>query len=757
MKLLNLYVDKWYIIGAYCSDGVVMPIIPSTGDDRFWLFFYEDRSQEKVVYGLVNKKPYYSGAPLYHGDIFSCITDTKCCFERYGRKIAMSEVFHEAGILTELHDAVAPEGEKVSVRISFSRDISDAARVMFMKEVLEANNFVVDQISARIDFLALHHAQKQHLIREEGHYLVLNACNENLYYSLYEYAGAKFAEKAHEKVDGLGTDPRGRALVEDIVNKINQQHHFLSSEPAKEKEYCNLMQYVEQWLAKLDSVRFERPVSISDVRLSCVPNTYSVLVLKSEIDRRTSTIVEEIVRVIGQFVQKHLLLDQPVKGVLMLGDLFSNDQFVEAFTTRFVLPSEAYVRFPLSDLSKIVSVYEYVDLQQFSLERDMTVNSGSSELAQLKSQQAEAERLADAQKALEEQRKQEAEQKANIEHFKQAMDQAYDFQKQHRYAEMKDAAATALSLMPDDAEAQQLLSEATRMLSEAAVRNEQYNKHISLAQQKSQEKQWQEVLSYCEAALNLKPDSAQAKRLRDEARRQMEITEELLKSIARADLFIEQCNYDGALAELDKALAVDASFADAVQKRQFVVLKIEEVKQQEQDLAQRVEQLKKDFSSAYDHKDYELAVDALQQLVQLQPAGKKWSEQLAKVQKEWEDILSVKQEWSHLKSQFNDALFDDQLADAVGFGDRLMELGNRYSIFQEDLPQIERNLIRVKGKLEKKLVEQEYPALIEQLESLIAKREWENAKKLLRRMQQDYPAKLSEIKGYFKQIFILEG
>ena len=90
MKLLNLYVDKWYIIGAYCSDGVVMPIIPSTGDDRFWLFFYEDRSQEKVVYGLVNKKPDYSGTPLYHGDIFSCITDTKCCFERYVRKIAMS-------------------------------------------------------------------------------------------------------------------------------------------------------------------------------------------------------------------------------------------------------------------------------------------------------------------------------------------------------------------------------------------------------------------------------------------------------------------------------------------------------------------------------------------------------------------------------------------------------------------------------------------------------------------------------------------
>ena len=49
MKVLTLYIDKWYIIGAVCIDGVPRPITPPNGDDRFWLYFYEDRVNDTIV------------------------------------------------------------------------------------------------------------------------------------------------------------------------------------------------------------------------------------------------------------------------------------------------------------------------------------------------------------------------------------------------------------------------------------------------------------------------------------------------------------------------------------------------------------------------------------------------------------------------------------------------------------------------------------------------------------------------------------
>ena len=56
MKALTLYVDKWYIIGAVCTDGVPRLIRPKTGEECFWLYFYEDTANDDIVYGKDNKQ-----------------------------------------------------------------------------------------------------------------------------------------------------------------------------------------------------------------------------------------------------------------------------------------------------------------------------------------------------------------------------------------------------------------------------------------------------------------------------------------------------------------------------------------------------------------------------------------------------------------------------------------------------------------------------------------------------------------------------
>ena len=51
MEQLVLYVDKYYIIGARCSDGICRTIRLPNGEDRIWLYFYEDVAHNEVTYG----------------------------------------------------------------------------------------------------------------------------------------------------------------------------------------------------------------------------------------------------------------------------------------------------------------------------------------------------------------------------------------------------------------------------------------------------------------------------------------------------------------------------------------------------------------------------------------------------------------------------------------------------------------------------------------------------------------------------------
>ena len=746
MKLLNLYVDKWYIIGAYSSDGVVTTIVPSNGDDRFWLFFYEDRSRETVVYGLANKKHYYSGNLLYHGDVFSTILDSQSNFERYGRKVAIREVFQESGILSELRAAIAPEGGKVHVRISFSSDISAGARVVFKREVLEVNDFEVEQISADIDFLALYHAQKGHLVKGEGYYLVLNACNENLYYSLYLYDGNTCYQKGKEKLDGLGIDPRGRALVEDIVTKINQQQRFLTSDQEKEKEYCNLMQYVDHWLVKIDNVRVERPINISDVRLSCVPNVYPVSVLKPEIDRRTTTIVEDVVRVIAQFVQKHLSQDQQIKGVLMLGDTFSNKQFQESFSTRFVLRPEDYVNIPLSGLSRVVAVYEYIDGQQFSAE--LQDARGNEELADIKRKQAEAEAEAEAEKLVKDQREKELKLEQAERKYRLAMENVYDFEKKRDYTEMKEWATIALSLKADDEDAQQKLDEATRLLSETKVRNEQYNNIIHRAQQSYDAKQWQDVLSLCDAALNLKAESQKAKTMREEARRSLDNIALVEKYLTRADLFLAQRSYQEALEELDKVLVLDAHHEEAISKKNDIQVKLQEKKQQLALLSQQLQ-------TAEATNDYETAITIAQELGELEGNSQKWGERVAQIRTAQQQALAIEQQWQDLKAEFDSVLFEKSWNKVVSLGRDLLSIIENNTTFSEEEEPVRRSIKRAQVQLEVAAEEERYQDSLLQLKSLMADHDWEEASRKLREMRDTFLDHILDLKPYFLRI--LEG
>lgn len=120
------------------------------------------------------------------------------------------------------------------------------------------------------------------------------------------------------------------------------------------------------------------------------------------------------------------------------------------------------------------------------------------------------------------------------------MDSVASFERKQNYAQMLDWANIALTHRPEDKEAVAKKEEATRLLSEQKVKQQQYNSIIQRAEASFKEHEYQDALSQSDAALNLMPSSEQAKMLHDKARKALDDIAQVKEYLTRADLFLAQ-------------------------------------------------------------------------------------------------------------------------------------------------------------------------------------------------------------------------
>ncbi len=158
-----------------------------------------------------------------------------------------------------------------------------------------------------------------------------------------------------------------------------------------------------------------------------------------------------------------------------------------------------------------------------------------------------------------------------IEMLNIALQEAEKYEKKGDYSSMIEMLNIALTVKPESTEAKQMLDEANRKLSEIKVKNEQYNKIIRIAQDAFKEERWQDAYTKSESALELFPDSSEAKRINTESKRKIKLAETVKDLLLRADTFIGQKHAE-AKEELNKAKLADANnkeqqdFEDAVSK-----------------------------------------------------------------------------------------------------------------------------------------------------------------------------------------------
>lgn len=745
MKALTLYIDKWYIIGAVCTDGVPSLIRPKTGEDCFWLYFYEDVANDTIVYGKDNKPHFHNNENHYYGDVFSLLTDSSSSYIRFGRKQEISKIFKASGIIDELKNSLGAVEGKIETFISFSKDISDAARLSFKRDVLIPENFEIKESVARIGHLALEHAFRFERYSEDGFYLLLNACNENLLYSVYERKDGLLLRKAENSLTGMGTDLRSRAILEKVVKSINQTTHFLQSDKELEDEYLRLSQFVDDWIIRLENARPGRPVTIPNVTFS-KGNVYNATILKRDIDARTAAIVDDIIREIVTFVRNSGVTNDKIQGVLFLGNTFTNSQFLSAIKEQYTLSEDKYVHFKTSDLPNIVAVYTVMDCSQFKVATELGDKRGEAEL--------EMQRLAEEEKKRQEkaeeirQKKEEEYRKAHEAdlRYEEAMRNVDDFERKQNYAQMEEWASIALTHRPNDLDASKKKNDAVRLLSEQKVREEQYRGIIARAQQSIADEQWQDALSQSDAALNLRPDSAEAKRIYNEAKRRIETAKEVDKYINRADLFLAQKSYDEALQELQKILSLDPENSDAINR-------VKEIETIQAEHSNKVSALLEDFNKSKHNSDFEKAIAISEKLAEIDTVNqRKWAAEIEKLKAAQEKAAEEKKRFEELMQKALDAEFKDDYQSFIHFASEALLIKSNDEISKR-VDKAKQKLEQEKQKVKRQEKENAYQQDVVTVESLISEKKFDKAEDLLNKLQREFPEHSVEIKGLRKKLF----
>ena len=748
MNHLFLYVDTNYIVAAL-RDGneVVAPIRPTSGDKYFELFFREDTEYNRVYYGNVCKNGYYLGDPHCFGNVFQLMAENTRTFSLYGRKQPISHLFKEAGILNEWKECAREEAENrgakpISTYISFSADVDYAARNIFVEQVLGEEGFYVGERTVPIEHLALEHAVRLNKVQQEGTYLVLNAYNEHLHFSIYRRKDGTFVRLDENTLPGLGTDPRARALVENVVAKINKVQHFLSTPEEKEKEYNNLEQHADEWLRQLDDTRGGRPVHLLGVQFSVAPNTFDVNVTADEISNHTEKIVRGVVNEINNFVIKMLNPGEMLRGILFLGDVFANQKFAEAVTASYRLREEDLIYFRRCDLSGIIPVYRDINLDQFKAEAQKHHELGDQELTALRNAQAEAEREREAKRQIEEKAMAEAAARKDKENYFTAMARIEECEQKKEWHGMRDWAENALQLRPNDAEATAKLALANRNLAEAKVRGEQFMKSLKLAEAAVKERNWQEALIHARAALNVHRDSEQAKKILADATKQIDQAARISEFFARADVLEQQGNYHKALEEFEKVRFLDPNHPDLQPRMSTCRLKISERES-------KILAMKEEYTRAVDRHDHEKAAECARRLAAfLDPElQSEWIACEEQHKRAAEAEQKQKEFIDDCTKHYNKAWFDGDWATFVRYAEEVLRCRK-----DEDLAErVERAKERVRAEQDRRQFEE----ALKRVKVLIADGNYGEARKLLKALEADTitPQQKEIVTRLFKRIF----
>lgn len=691
MTSLSIYVEKWYIVGAVCTDNVPHPIELPNHDDRIWLYFFNDTTNDAVYYGHANKKNAQNKEDHYIDDVFSEIVDSEASFKKFGRNYPLSEIFKYSGIFDDLKAAFGQwsRDAKIPIYVSFSQDISYDAQNIFKTE-LEKNDFVIKQFVGKVDFLALEWVRKKKNLKlpRDKHALVLRSTNENLYMSLFKTDGSIFLEEAKDCLKGYGSDVRRHAVIEDVIHQGNATFHFLTKDEDYTHEKMRMEEFVEDWILKLDHGRAGIPVRIPNASFSLAPNnTFTANLRRTSIDERTKAIIRVIIDYVKAFVKnKNRLEEYDLGAVVLLGNSFGNTQYRSELDNWLQISGEKLFCINEATLPDVVGVYSQIDPGYFSTaENIFAAQAGIERERQLQAEQEETERKL-AAAAADKKRQTEAEKSQTEKKYKDAMEQAYEAESKRDFANMREFLTIALDAKPQDDTANKKLQQLNDMEMKESLKSDQYRTAINYADQAFEAGDLDLAYSFYTQALTIDPNSSHAKTRLEEVGKKKFDKNKAEEFLTKAEVFEGQRLYDKALTELKKALLLnphDGRIASKVADIEGFIKKRDS----------EISSLKSLLSSSEGKEDYSQAIEACERLISVDNLNSlKWERKRNVLQSQKTKCDEKEAVLSECRERVNAAVFDENWEDVLQYSTKALKYSPKDVFFSGRLEKAEKEI-----------------------------------------------------------------
>lgn len=384
MRILSLYIDKWYIVGTIMDGANRTPLSLSNAEDRIWLYFYSNSTTNAMKYSVSYKDEALAGEKGYYADVFELLPDYKeYHYEKYGAHKKISEVFTDAEIFSDIRKSYGNDSN-IPVYVSFSEDIDLVARGIFL-ETLKNERFDVLQYTLPIENLVLEYLIRHGKIADDDQkVLVVNACNENLRYSIYDLHSNALSVVSQKCEPGYGVDSRKQAVVEEVMEYMQADTHFLTgANDELQEEMLYLSQFADLWLEKIDSSSDTAPVALGNIHFKKQANNeVPVVVSAYNLNDRTKNIIGKLTGKIVDMIKESGVLLHQISNIIFLGDVFSNRAFTDSLQRKIGVASDNVTLISDVILPETVAVYDKWEQDAFDEEKKKFLESARNKYTQ---------------------------------------------------------------------------------------------------------------------------------------------------------------------------------------------------------------------------------------------------------------------------------------------------------------------------------------------------------------------------------------
>ncbi len=208
-------------------------------------------------------------------------------------------------------------------------------------------------------------------------------------------------------------------------------------------------------------------------------------------------------------------------------------------------------------------------------------------------------------------------QEAREKEYEQIVNMADSLYNAEAYQEAIAAYQEAQEIIPERDYPSEQISKSKDVMANIREEERMYKRSIANADSLFEEQNFEDAIAFYEDALEIKENDSYAKKRVTEAQSQIEHREESFrKAMEQGNNYLEKEEYQKALNEFEKALALKEENEEAIQKRNEAQKSLEKIRQK---MLAEYNAIIEEANSHYDNKDFSKAIEKYEEAASVNP------------------------------------------------------------------------------------------------------------------------------------------